>query len=79
MFEQEAAGDLDAAAAVAADAAAIGERFGDPDLFALAVHSQGVPGQAGARREGLALLDEAMVAVTAGELSPIPAGSSTAA
>ncbi len=72
MFRHEAAGDFEAAAAVAADAAAVGERFGDPDLFALAAHSQGIfLVKQGRVPEGLALLDEAMVAVTAGELSPI--------
>ena len=40
MFEHEAAGDHDAAIAAAADAAAIGERFGDADLFALAGHDR---------------------------------------
>jgi DNA-binding NarL/FixJ family response regulator len=75
MFRHEAAGDLRAATAVAAAAAAVGERFGDPDLFALAAHSQGVfLVKQGRAREGLALMDEAMLAVTAGELSPIASG-----
>lgn len=75
MFEREATGDYEAAAATAADAAAIGERFGDRDLFALAVHSQGILlVKQGRVVEGLGLLDEAMVVVTAGELSPIVSG-----
>ena len=75
MFEHEAAGDHDAAIAAAADAAAIGERFGDADLFALAGHDRGILLiQQGRVVEGLGLLDEAMVAVTAGELSPIVNG-----
>ncbi len=75
MFRHEAAGDLRAATAVAADAAAVGERLGDPDLFALAAHSQGVfLIKQGRAREGLALMDEAMLAVTAGEVSPIASG-----
>ncbi len=75
MFRHEAAGDLDAAAEVAAGAARVGERFGDPDLFALAVHSQGTfLVRQGRVREGLGLLDEAMVAVAGNELSPIPSG-----
>ena len=41
MFEHEAAGDREAAIAAAAEAAAIGERFGDADLFALAAQDQG--------------------------------------
>ena len=63
-------GEADAGAA-----AAIGRRFGDPDLVALAARDQGhiLIGN-GQLREGLRLLDEAMVAVTAGELSPIVSG-----
>src|SRR5262245_664010 len=75
MFQHEAAGDFDAAAATAAGAAEIAERFGDSDLFALAVHGQGQMLIGGGRiAEGLRLLDEAMVAVTAGEVSPIVTG-----
>ena len=75
VFQQMASGDLQAAATTAGEAAAIGERFGDPDLFALAVHEQGhLMIQDGRADEGLRLLDEAMVTVTAGELSPIVSG-----
>jgi DNA-binding CsgD family transcriptional regulator len=75
MFRHEAAGDFEAAAEVAGEAARVGERFGDKDLFALAVHSQGTfLVKHGRVREGLELMDEAMVAVTAQELSPIPSG-----
>jgi DNA-binding CsgD family transcriptional regulator len=75
VFQHEAAGDYEAAVTPAADAAAIGERFGDADLFALAVQAQGNLLIAQGRVvEGLGLLDEAMVAVTAGELSPIVSG-----
>jgi ATP/maltotriose-dependent transcriptional regulator MalT len=74
-FQHQAEGDFDGALATAAAAAEIGERFGDKDLFALAVHSQGEICVSGGRvREGLALLDEAMVAVTEGELSPVVTG-----
>jgi len=75
MFQQEAAGDLAAAVATAAAAAEVGQRFGDADLFALAVQGQGyLLIKDGRIKEGLGLLDEAMVAVTTGELSPIPTG-----
>ena len=64
-----------AGAAVAAEAASIAVRFGHADGFALATHVQGAMLiKAGRVREGLALLDEAMVAVTAHELSPIVTG-----
>jgi DNA-binding CsgD family transcriptional regulator len=75
IFGHEASGDLEAAVSTAAEAAAIGERFRDPDLFALAAHEQGhVLIRSGHTSEGLRLLDEVMVAVTAGELSPIVSG-----
>jgi DNA-binding NarL/FixJ family response regulator len=74
-FQREAMHELEAAAGIAGEAAAIAERFGDRDGFALAVHAQGhFLVRAGRVVEGLALLDEAMVAVTAGELSPMVSG-----
>ena len=74
-FQHQAEGDLDGALGTAAAAAEIGERFGDKDLFALAVQGQGEICISGGRvRDGLALLDEAMVAATEGELSPIVTG-----
>jgi ATP/maltotriose-dependent transcriptional regulator MalT len=75
MLRHEAIGDWEAAYAAAASAAEIGERFGDADLLALAVHEQGlILVNQGQVEEGLGLVDEAMVAVTAGELSPIVTG-----
>jgi DNA-binding NarL/FixJ family response regulator len=74
-FQHEAMGDLDAAAATAGQAVAMAERFGEPEFFALALHAQGhflILGNHVA--EGLGLLDEAMVAVTTGEVSPIATG-----
>lgn len=75
VFRHEAAGNFAAAAAVADEAVRIAERFGDRDLFALAMHGRGhMLIKARRVREGLALLDESMVAVTAEELSPIVTG-----
>ena len=75
IFEQEAAGDLEGSAGTSAEAAGIGERFSDPDLFSIATHAEGsVLIRLGRLREGLALLDLAMVAVVAGEVSPISSG-----
>jgi ATP/maltotriose-dependent transcriptional regulator MalT len=73
--QQIAAGDCDAAYAAATRATEIGDRFGDADLSACARHLQGrVLIQQGRVAQGLALLDEAMVAVAAGELSPLITG-----
>jgi DNA-binding CsgD family transcriptional regulator len=75
VFRLEAGGEYTEAAAVAAEAAEIGERFGERDLFALALHAQGhCLALSGQVAEGLALLDEAMVAVTTGDLSPFVTG-----
>ncbi len=74
-FQRESAGEHEAAAAIAGDAAAIADRFGDRDLFALAMHMQGhLLVSSGRVVDGLGLLDEAMVAVTTGQLSPIVSG-----
>jgi DNA-binding CsgD family transcriptional regulator len=68
-------GDYDAAYAAAAAAAETGERFVDADLFAAAAHFQGLMRiKQGRQEEGLRLLDEAMVAVIAGEVSPVMTG-----
>ena len=58
-----------------AEATNIGEQFGDVDLTNLARHGHGrVLIERGHTGRGIALLDEVMVAVTAGEVSPIMAG-----
>ena len=75
LFEFSGKGEFAAAYATAGKIAAIGERFGDPDLVALAVMEQGhALVRQGKTEEGLRLVDESMVAVTAGELSPVVAG-----
>lgn len=75
VFQREAEGDYDGAAETAAAAADTARRFDDADLFALAVFAQGDVLVRHARvRDGLPLLDEAMVAVTAGGVSPIVTG-----
>jgi DNA-binding CsgD family transcriptional regulator len=67
---------LDAAAEIFERASAEGDRFGEPDLVALARAGHGhVLIATGRPRDGTALLDEAMVSVTAGELTPITTGA----
>jgi DNA-binding CsgD family transcriptional regulator len=75
MEQRLASGDLEAAYVVASEIAAIGERCRDADLIACARHKQGIIRlRQGQIEAGLALLDEAMVSVIAGELSPITTG-----
>jgi DNA-binding CsgD family transcriptional regulator len=76
LFEQQfAQGQVDLAQASAAGAVQIGERFGDADLTACARHQLGRLLLAREQiRPGLALLDEAMLAASRGELSPIMTG-----
>jgi DNA-binding CsgD family transcriptional regulator len=70
-LEQILTGDHAAAEATAARAAGIGRQAGEADLVALALFLQGAALVTGGQvDQGLALLDEAMVAVVAGELSP---------
>jgi DNA-binding NarL/FixJ family response regulator len=75
LLEQVFGGDHEAAHATALEIAEIGERFGDGDLVAMGLMEQGhALVRQGRREDGLRLVDETMVAVTAGELSPIVAG-----
>jgi DNA-binding CsgD family transcriptional regulator len=74
-LRHEATGDYALVAEGAGEAAAIGERFADRDLFALAAHVQGIALiRLGRLEEGFRLLDEAMLAATGGELSPAVTG-----
>jgi DNA-binding CsgD family transcriptional regulator len=76
VHEHVIAGDHAAAGAVAAEAGAIGERFGDRDLIALAMMEQGhALVREGRAEEGLRLVDETMVAVTTDDLTPVVAGT----
>ncbi len=69
------ASDLDTAFATAAEAAEVGERFGDADLHAFALHAQGIARLRQTRlAEGLALVDEAMVAVVTQATMPVMTG-----
>ena len=68
-------GGAAAAYAIFEQAAEIGERFGEPDLVALARHGQGQAlVRMGDRAGGLAVLDEVLASVAAGEVGPVTAG-----
>jgi DNA-binding CsgD family transcriptional regulator len=68
-------GDTTDVYAMFSEAAQIANRFNDPDLMALARHCRGrVLIRMGEIPKGVGLLDEAMVAVEAGELSPLVVG-----
>ncbi|UKA48673.1 response regulator transcription factor [Arthrobacter sp. FW305-123] len=68
-------GNPDAGNELFSRALALGQRFHDPDLTALGQLGVGTARiTLGFPDEGLAFLDEAMVAVSAGEVSPIPSG-----
>src|SRR5262245_17506879 len=74
-IERIMAGDFEASAGIFEQAASIGDRFGDNDLRALARHGRGrALTRVGKIHEGATLFDEAMVSVTANEVSPIAAG-----
>jgi ATP/maltotriose-dependent transcriptional regulator MalT len=75
MFLHVFAGEFAAALAVAAQVEDYGRRFHEPDLLAQGGLVRGRMLLFGGQvAEGLTLLDEAMVAVAAGEVSPIVAG-----
>ena len=75
-FQRIAQGDAAGSAEIFNQADEIARRFGDRDLASLARHGRGrAEIYLGRVSEGTALLDEAMVAVVAGEVSPVLAGS----
>src|SRR5262249_12127693 len=68
-------GDAVTAQGLAEQAAAFGERFGDKDLTTFGLQGQGRSLiRQGELRRGVALLDEAMIGVMAGEISVPVAG-----
>ena len=74
-LERVGARDFAAAHEYFDQAATIGERFGDADLVMLARQGQGRSLiQLGRTAEGVALLDEVMVAATSDEVSPVVVG-----
>jgi DNA-binding CsgD family transcriptional regulator len=75
MFRHIFTGEYAEAADISAEVHRYGMRFGDPDLVAMGLASHGrLLTSLGRVPEGLAMLDEAMVAVASGEVSPIFAG-----
>ena len=69
-------GDPKTARTMMAEAAAIGKLFADKDLATLGLQGQGrALIRQGEISSGLALLDEAMVAVMAGDVSPLSSGA----
>jgi len=69
------AGDFQSASRIFEQAGAIGRRFADDDLRALAAQGRGrALARLGRIPEGVALFDEAMLAVMTNEVSPIAAG-----
>lgn len=74
-IEALAIGDIGLASSLYEEAATIAERCGDADLMALATLGRGEAALAtGDSKAGLALLDEAMVAATTGDVSAITTG-----
>jgi ATP/maltotriose-dependent transcriptional regulator MalT len=74
-LQQLAAGEHEAAFATLSAAVESAERFRDADLLAAAMQFQGLTRiKQGRVEDGLRLLDEAMVGVTAGEVSPVLSG-----
>ena len=76
MYQHIYAGEFATAHEVAEQITSYGHRYRDPDLIALGLSSQGrLLLYAGRVPDGLALLDESMAGVAAGEVSTIFAGN----
>jgi ATP/maltotriose-dependent transcriptional regulator MalT len=75
VFLQTLGADAAMARGIADEIVAVARRFDDKDLLALGVLGRGQAALAlGETSRGMRLLDEVMVAVASGEVSPIPAG-----
>lgn len=75
MFRHIFAAEFEQAHGLALEITDYGRRFNDPDLLANGLNAQGrLMLYSGRVPEGLALLDEAMVGVSTGDVSPIFAG-----
>jgi len=75
LFQGLFTGQWDGLVELAAEITDYGRRFDDPDLIANGLNAQGrMLIYTGRVREGLALLDESMIAVSLGEVSPVFAG-----
>ena len=75
MFSHIFGGDPDQAYVLAQQVTDYGRRFGDADLIAIGLNAQGrMLIYTGHVPEGLALLDEAMIGISTGDVSPIVAG-----
>jgi DNA-binding NarL/FixJ family response regulator len=75
MFRHIGEGDMAGALDVARRVTGYGQRHGDGDLLALGLNAEGrLLTHSGEVREGLRMMDEAMVGVVAGETSPVVAG-----
>jgi DNA-binding CsgD family transcriptional regulator len=76
FFRRVDRGDFAGAVAAGDEIVSVARRYGDPDLLAQGLVCKGrMMMYAGHVPEGLATLDEAMVGVAAGELSPVFAGT----
>lgn len=75
LLEHMVSGDVEGGLRAATEMTEIGQRFDDQDLVAIGVMEQGDHLlKMGRIDEGVRLIDESMVFVTSGELSPIVAG-----
>ncbi len=75
MFQRIGSGDFPSALQLAEQVEEYGRRYDDPDLLTIALSAHGrLLMYSGQVPEGLAMLDEAMVSVTTGDVSPIFAG-----